>query len=218
VGRYGYVDALPNGSTISQFNSATLTNSVTHLLAGRWLVRLPGLGTLGPRTGSMQATAVNPTTGARCKVADWASNPSGQQVRVACFDSVGQPLDTRFALSYQHRRALYGAAQPPKSFGYVWDEPPLGPPTTNFNSVLGPGANTLTPAGTGLSMVTFTSIGVHPDTVQVTAFGNGSEFCGLNTPWGVSGGGDALVRDVNCFSNTGMPLNAGFFISYNSIV
>jgi hypothetical protein len=214
AGRYGYVDVLPTGTIISQFNSAGPANSVIHGFIGRWLVKLPGLGTPGPRAGSLQATAVNSTIGARCKVVNWASNLSDQQAKVFCFDSGGRPFDTRFTLSHQYHRSLYGAT-PPKPFGYLWNQPPPGPPATNFNSVLGPGANTLAPAGTGLSTVTFKGIGVQPDTVQVTAFGEGSQFCGLNAPWSV-GAGDAVVHDVNCFSNAGVPLNTGFLISYNA--
>jgi hypothetical protein len=97
----------------------------------------------------------------------------------------------------------------------VWNKPPTGPPSTNFNSVLGPGVNTIAPAGTGLSLVTYKGIGVAQDDVQVTAVGGKNEFCGLNTAWARIGG-TAVVRDVNCFTNTGAPINTGFFASYNS--
>src|SRR5262249_33740037 len=146
----------------------------------------------------------------RCKVANWASSPAGQQVKVFCFNSAGAPFDTRFHLTFQYQRSLYGAARPPKYFGYLWNKPPLGPPSTNFNSILGPGVNTILPAGVGLSLVTMKAIGFLPDDVQVTAFGGGSQFCGLNFPWTHSGT-TVFVRDVNCFTNAGVPINTGFF-------
>jgi len=214
-GRFGYVDAQPSGLLVSQYNSAGLANGVAHAAVGKWLVKLPGLSTPGPQDGSFQVTAVSPNVGARCKVANWASGAAGQQVKVFCFNSAGLPFDTRFHLTFQYKRSLYGAVRPPKNFGYLWNRPPVGPPSTNFNSVLGPGVNTLLPAGVGLSLVTFKAIGVTPDDVQVTAFGGGSQFCGLNTAWAHIGGG-AVVRDVNCFTNAGAPINTGFLISHSS--
>jgi hypothetical protein len=215
--RFGYVDVRPSGAIVSQYNSVGLVNSATHGVKGVWVVKFPGLTTPGPRAGGLQATAVNPQMGARCKVNNWASGASGQLVRVTCFDPAGAPLDTRFTLTFQYRRSLYGAALPPKSFGYVWNQPPQGPSLTNFNSVLGPGANTVVPGNSSLNVVTFKNIGVAPDDVQVTAFGGGSGFCGLNIAWKRIGTA-AVVRDVNCFTTTGTPAVAGFFVSYNSRV
>lgn len=215
AGRFGYVDTQASGVIVSQYNSAGAANAVSHTAVGQWLVKLPALATPGPQSGSFQATAVNPATGAHCKVANWASSTSGQLVKVWCFKAGGAFFDTRFHLTFQYQRALYGGAFPPKHFGYLWNRPPLGPPPTNFNSVLGPGANTLAPAGTGLSLLTYKAIGTAPDDVQVTAFGGKSEFCGLNTAWARISG-NAVVRDVNCFTSTGTPINTGFFASYNS--
>jgi len=217
AGRYGYVDSQPSGAIVSQYNSAGLANGVSHTAVGQWLVKLPGLGTPGPRDGSLQATGLNPNVGARCKIANWASSTSAQLVKVWCFNSAGAFFDTRFHLTYQYKRSLYGAALPPKHFGYLWNQPPVGGPSTNFNSVLGPGANSLAPAGTGLSLVTFKGLAATPDDVQVTAFGGKSEFCSLNNAW-VRSGGTVIERDVACFTNAGTPVNTGFFISYSSRV
>jgi hypothetical protein len=215
AGRFGYVDSTPSGGIVSQFNSSGAVNSVAHVGIGQWIVKLPGLGTPGPIDGSAQATAVNPSVPARCKVGKWASGPAGQQVLVLCFDATGAPFDTRFTMTYQYQRALYGPALPPKDFGYLFNVPPVGPPSTNFNSLTGPGTNTLTVAGVGLSLVRFPAIGVVPDDIQVTATGGTSDFCGLNTTWGHLGG-DTVVRDVNCFTNAGAPVNSGFLVSDNS--
>lgn len=218
-GPYGYVDSLPTGVLVSQYNATGAANVSAHLAVGQWQVKFPGLVTGGPVDGSLQATAVQAGTGARCKVATWSSLATGQNVIVMCFNSAGAPFDTRFTLSYQYKTALYGAAIPPKYFGYVWNQPPLGPPTTNFNSVLGLGANTIVVAGPGLWLVTFPRIGFAPDTVQVTAFDATSHFCGLNTFWAHIGPGpDTVVRDVNCFTNAGAPVATGFLVSASSVL
>jgi hypothetical protein len=216
-GPYGYVDAQPSGAIVSQYNSAGAGNVVTPLAVGQWKVKLPGLGTPGPNDGSWQATAVNAASPARCKIASWSSTPADQSANVFCFNSAGAAFNTRFTVSFQYRTSLYGAAIPPKYFGYLWNIPPLGPPTTNFNAVLGVGFNTISSAGVGLSLVQFPAIGFTPDTMQVTAYGPSSNFCGLNTIWAHSGT-TTVVRDVNCFTNAGTAVNTGFLISDNSIL
>ncbi|MGI5246739.1 hypothetical protein [Dactylosporangium sp. CA-139066] len=213
-GRFGYVDAQPTGALVSQFNSSGAVNSVTPVGVGAWLVKMPNLSTPGPVDGSLQATAVN-VAPARCKVAKWSSAPSGQQILVNCYGPGGAPLDTRFTLTYQYQQSLYGAGWPPKYFGYLWNAPPLGPASTNFNSVLGPAVNTLMPAGTGLSLVKFPQLAVTPATVQVTATGPASDFCNLIMPWMYSGT-DIIVRDVACYTNAGARIDSGFLISANS--
>jgi hypothetical protein len=219
AGPYGYVDSTAGGVLVSQYNSAGLGNTSTPGPVGQWTVSMPGVIAGGPLVGSWQATAVNSGVGAKCKVATWASTPNGQFARVWCFDSFGAPLNTRFTLTYQYRVSLYGAAFPPKYYGYFLNQPPAGPPPTNFNSVLGFGANTIMPAGLGLSLVTFPRIGFAQNTVQVTAFGANSDFCGLNTFWGNFGPGpDVVVRDVNCWTAGGAPVNSGFTVSANSIL
>ncbi|MEU0093504.1 hypothetical protein [Kribbella sp. NPDC006257] len=217
-GPYGYVDSAATGALISQFNSTGAANTSTPGGVGQWLVRFPGLVTGGPLDGSLQATAVNPQQGARCKVGSWASTGGGQDVKVLCFNAAGALLNTRFTLTYQYKVSLYGAAIPPKYFGYFLNQPPAGPPTTNFNSVLGLSANTILAAGTGLSMVTFPKIGFTQNTVQVTAYGANPNFCGLNTFWTNTTGPDLIVRDVNCFTNSGAAVNTGFTVSANSIL
>ncbi|HEY0166182.1 MAG TPA: hypothetical protein VGB75_03980 [Jatrophihabitans sp.] len=215
IGRFGYVDSQPSGALVSQYNSAGAGNTVSHTAVGQWLVKFPGLATPGPVDGSLQSTAVNPQTPARCKVAAWSSSLSGQTVKVSCFNAGGAPLDTQFTLTYQYQRSLYGAVAPPKYFGYLWNTPPLGPPSTDFNSQVGPGANTISSGGVGLSLVQFPMLAAPPDNVEVTAAGSGSEFCGLSGVWFHSGA-DVIVRNVNCFTNAGAAVNTGFLISANS--
>jgi hypothetical protein len=214
TGQFGYVFTDPSGFIVSEFNSAGAGNGVTPIGPGLWEVTLKGLATPGPVDGGIQVTAVSGGP-ARCKVAKWASSTSDQLVVVACFDASGLPLNTAFTLTYQYEVSLYGAVAPPKYFGYAWDVPPAGPPTTNFNSQVGLGLNAIVPAGPGLTLVVFPQLAVLPDNIQVTAFGSGPEYCGLLTSWTHSGT-DTVVRDVSCYDSAGNRTTTGFLISANS--
>jgi len=213
-GAFGYVNALPGGSLVSQYNSSGAGNSVAHVSTGVWQVKFPGLSTPGPIDGSLQATAISPVTvPARCKIFNWSSSPSGQFAQVNCYDPTGAPFDTQFDLTYQYQRALWGGYGPPKYFGYLWNQPVGGPASTNYNNPLGPGANSMSPGP--LASVKFYSLAVLPDDLQVTAAGQGSDFCGLDKPW-QHFGSDTVAQNVNCFTNAGAPIGSGFLISDNS--
>ncbi len=213
-GYFGYVNVLPSGALVSQYNSVGAPDTVTHPTTGNWSVNFAGLSTPGPIDGSLQATAVSPTSvPVHCKVMSWTSSGSGQNAQVTCFDAAGSLVDSQFTLTYQYQRALYGAFGPPKYFGYLWNQPVGGPVSTNYNNPLGPGANSMSP-GT-LATVKFPSLAVLPDDIQVTASGPTSDFCGLTNPW-THIGADTLARDVNCFTVTGAPSASGFLISDNS--
>ncbi|WP_214318195.1 hypothetical protein [Nonomuraea sediminis] len=202
---FGYVHYMP-GSIVTQFNSAGGINTVVPIAVNAWRVVLPGLGTPGPE-GGVQVTAADPQQPARCKVRAWPAAPvvaGAQTVEVVCHDALNGPLKTGWSLTYQRRRAIYGAAIPPKLFAYTFDNVPANPGPyapvpagINFNSV---GAvNTVQTAGTGLRLVTFPKVGTLPDNVQVTAYGPGPEYCNLLTVWTTSAS-MAYVRDVACYT------------------
>jgi hypothetical protein len=221
-GFYGYVHADPSATIVSEYNSALGSgNTVTATGGpGEYEVRFPALGTHGPNDGSLQVTAVNSGVGAHCEIAKWRSNFASQDVLVFCFDGTGAPLKTGFTLTYQLERSLFGPAFPPKFFGYVWNMPPLpapnpGPPTTNFNSQLGLGANALVSSGPGLTLVGFRALAQRPDTVQVSANGHSGEFCNLQAPWSYNGT-TVVVRNVACYTAAGARIDTGTFTSYNS--
>lgn len=213
-GPYGYVHTQPTGAIISQYNAVGAPNSVTPLGVGQWSVKFPGIGSGGPIDGSVQVTAAA-SVPTRCKARNWVSTGAQQEVIVFCFNAGGALVNSRFTVTYQQKTSLYGPAIPPKYFGYLWHVPGAGPATTNFNSVLGFGANTLISAGPGLSLVTFPQIGFLPLNVQVTAVGSNSNFCGMNFPWTVSAP-HLYVRDVNCFTNAGAAVSTGFTVTANS--
>ena len=215
AGTFGTVDTSAAGTLNSQYNSVGAVNSVVHSVTGLYQVRLPGLGTTAANEGSLQATAVNPNVAARCKILRWDTTPTAQIALVGCFVAAGALADHRFTLTYQNRQGVYGGFGPPRNFGYLWNAPPVGPLTTNFNPLAGYGANTLIPSGVGLSLVRFPLIAVRPDDVQVTAFGADRNYCGLQTIWS-SAPPDVIVRNVACFQPGGAPVNAGFFVAYAS--
>jgi len=220
-GHYGYVHSGPTGVIFSQYNSSMMPNSVVPMgPLGQYQVRLRGLGTTGPYDGSLQVTAANTNTGAHCEVARWDSSASGQDVIVFCVDGLGSPLNTSFTLSYQYQRSLFGPISPPRFFGYLWNQPPppaphVGPPSTNFNSQVGPGGNAAASSGPGLTLVGFRALAQRPDNVQVTPFGRAGGFCNLQAPWAYSGT-TVVVRNVACYTAGGARVDTGSFTSYNS--
>jgi hypothetical protein len=218
VSRYGYVDAKATGALVSQYNSAGGVNGVTHTGTGTWTVKMPGLGTPGPRAGGLQATAVNAELAAFCKVVNWLAAGADQQVAVACFNRGGGPLDTEFTLSYQYQRSLYGGAYPPKYFGYLANVPSMTPTSgpTNFNSVSGTASNLLVTAGLGQWEAIFPDLAPRPDNVQVTSAGVSVSFCDLTAPWQISGT-DTVVKTVGCYTVNGAPVSSDFLVSDNSI-
>ncbi|MFB6893426.1 hypothetical protein ACFCX4_29380 [Kitasatospora sp. NPDC056327] len=210
VGGYGYVYAAPTASIVTQYNSTGATNAVGYGGTGTWKVWLPGLGQASP-AGNIEVTAVNPSAGARCKVADWVPSASGQTVIVNCYNAGNVLFDTRWTLSYSEKRAVHGPAFPPNSYGYLWFNGGL-PPATNFNS--SGAVNTL--AGSVPYTVNLPGIAVPSDTAQVTAFGPGPDYCGLATPWNRSAGTVNLFPI--CFNASGSPIASRFFTAYSSAV
>jgi hypothetical protein len=210
---YGYVHF--RSGIVTQFNSSGGPITVTGAGLGSWVVRLAGLGSAG-LSGNVQVTAVDPLRPAKCKLANWTSLPSEQDLLVRCYDNLASPLDTGWNLSYQRGRAVTGTQ--PTAFGYTFDNNPLAigpyapvPPAVNFNSLAG--INTIRAAGLGLRLVVFPRIGVLPNTVLVTAFGPNPDFCNMLTIWG-TGGGQVLVRDVACYTAAGARQPQASLITY----
>jgi hypothetical protein len=182
-----------------------------------WTVRLPGLGPT-TRAGDVQVTAVNPAVAAKCELQQWTPMASGQSFIVRCYDATTNPLSTGWTLTYQLGRAVTGTK--PSFFGYSYDNQPATPgpyapvpPAVNFNSA---GAvNTLLRAGTGLRLASFPQIGQLPNTVLVTPVQAGPSFCNLNTLWGTAPP-NVTVRDVTCYTPTGVMANRQFMITYSS--
>jgi hypothetical protein len=211
TGGYGWVWGNATGSVAASYNSTGAANASGLGGTGLYKVFFPGLGS-STAAGNFQVTAVNPKA-ARCKVQQWFPGAGGQTVLVQCYDGMGSALNTAFTVTYHLKRTVFGAALPPKLYGYVEDTLGAIPAALNYNSVSA--VNTVVSAGTGLRMVTFKKIGLDPSHVQVTAFGKSSAFCNLLTPWAIISS-DAVVRDVACYTATGARINERSFVTYSS--
>jgi len=213
---FGYMH-YNGGGVVDQFNSAGAVNTVAGG-AGVWTVTLPGLAPTG-MAGNVQVTAVNPTQPARCKVGGWGVSGGAQMVQVRCHNATNVPLNTGWSLTYQRERAITGAAIPPKSFAYTFDNVPANPgpyaPLPAFVNYNSQGAtNTVQSSGLGQRLVTFPKVGILQDQVQVTAYGPGPEFCNLQTTWGTFGG-TAIVRNVVCY-DAGTRVDRASLVTYTS--
>lgn len=211
-GLYGYMHNNAACGIITNYTTVGFGTTCFHAGVGQYSIAFTGLGSAGPQDGGIQVTAINPAVAARCKVASWQSSANGQFFRIFCFNHLGAFADTAFTSTYQLKRTLYGPAFPPNRFGYIWNVPGAGPPSTNFNSVAG--ANGLG-AGPPVWTIKYYSLAPGlPANSQTTAFGTTPFFCGLHKPW-TPAGADIIVT-VNCFDNAGNPVNSGFINSYSS--
>ena len=213
-GLYGYMSNTAGCGLAASYNSVGAANTCVHAGVGVYSITFNGLASAGPQDGGIQVTAVNPGAAARCKPVSWTSGAS-QSFRIFCYNVAGVLTDNAFTATYQLKRSLYGPAFPPNRFGYIWNAPGAGPPTTNYNSIAG--AN-----GMGFGPPVWTikyynlNAAPQPGNSQATAFGPGPSFCGLHRPWFAAG--TDVVVSVNCFDNAGNPVNSGFTSSYSSRV
>jgi hypothetical protein len=109
---YGYVN--PAGNLVHSFNSTGAANAAARGAVGRYRVIVPGPVT-GPQ-GGIEVTAEHPNSPRRCKVDNWVPFAGGHAIYVNCYDQASALADSWFHISYQERRALYGAVAPPVNF------------------------------------------------------------------------------------------------------
>ncbi len=204
VTRYGYLGW--TGTAVSpSYNNQGGTNAVGPVSTGEWLVKMANLGS-ADLAGGIQVTAVNSSVGARCKVGAWKSDPDVQAIVVHCFNASSQPFDTAWTLTYQQGRDIFNRISP--LFGY--EAATALPPETNFNSVLGLGANSISPGPPDTFL--FPQIGKLRDHMQVTAFGDKEIYCQPIDLWGTAA--DVKVQ-IGCFDrNAGLVANQPSFATY----
>ena len=167
---------------------------------GVWHVVMPGLGGAGPQAGGIQVTTAT-AQHAHCKVRNWATRPSRQDITVICFSPAGAPADVRWNLTYQDARDITGRAT--GHLGYIWHTA-APPAATNFNSACGP-VNTVMAAPPGYK-VTFPCIDAPPDNVLVTPAGPDPDFCNISglPAWSAAGPG-VIVPSVDSTTSTACP-------------
>ncbi len=171
----------------------------------------------------MQVTPVDATAPAKCELGRWVSTAASQRFEVRCYHPGVTPFNAGWTISYQRGRSITGGGLPgsPKLYAYTINDMPLLPgpyspaAPVNFNSA--GGTNTITRAGTGLSLIQFPRVGVLPNAVLVTGHDVGAGFCNLLTLWATSPAVLLVtVRDVACYSAAGTPQSNESLISYTS--
>jgi hypothetical protein len=190
-----------------QSNSTGATNTITHDagVTGAYTVHLPNLGSA---SGTVLVTAYG-SSHDRCKVASWGPVGTRQDVHVRCFTVSGAPDDTTFTMSYTNK---VGAGN-----SFVWaDQPNTAQytPSSQYqaNSAGGTGTVIRNSAGNYRVLLPTSDIGVlfH---AQVTAYGTGPEYCGIQSlAWS---GQPSPHRDVSvrCFAPSGAVADARFTLT-----
>jgi hypothetical protein len=210
--RYGYLESTGGSGAVTQFDSAGGPITSTSAGPGLWHVVMPGLGGPAPQTGGIQVTPVG-TTPQHCKVRNWNTAATAENIYVMCFTPAGAPVNLPWNLTYQNRNDITGRT--PMNFGYIWHNVPPPPATTNFNSACG--ANIVSP-GPAPYKVTFPCIFAPPTNVLLSASGANHDFCSLTGPVAWSNAGTAVIVPlVRCFHVNGAASPAdGFFATYTS--
>jgi hypothetical protein len=203
---YASVQVSTPGAIIQQYNSTGGPVLVTPSPVGYYSIRFSGVGVAGVQAGNIQVTAVQPNAQSRrCKVVRWTTSGTDVVALVACFNPVtGALIDSDFVASFHRRRAV--TATTPTYFGYV-----ASPFTaqTNFNSLYGFGANSI-----GGMVIKYPDLHQKETHSQVTAYGDSSNYCGLEKLW-TDAGGTALVS-IACFTNAGVPVADRYLSTFTS--
>jgi hypothetical protein len=202
-------------SVVQFYNSTGNPVTVTPLgPPGQYLVRFALVGAKDEYAGNLQVTAVQPNAQPRrCKVAKWG--PVGYDVLayVFCYGANGLGVNSEFTASYHRERSVVGSFGPPKYIGYVWS---AGAGQTNFNYPSGGfGFNSIGAiAPAGRYLVKYPNMALNEDHSQVTAYGNGNNYCHLTQPWQTFW--PDIQVDVLCFDNFGNPMPHRFFNTFTN--
>jgi hypothetical protein len=190
--------------------SAPGDSTVTHLATGYWQVTFPNIAVSG---GTVHVTAYGGNH--HCNVGGWESSGADIHVYAHCFDG-DTPVDGKFSVLFYCDDPI---KSPVDADAYVWADSPLAAsytplPDYQFNSR---GAiNTITRSSTGEYQVRLPHMERDPSeidkggTVQVTAYGPGSQRCKVHN-WYPSGN-DILVN-VGCLRGAA-PADSLFTLSW----
>jgi hypothetical protein len=190
------------------FNSTGATNSFTHDGPGRYTATFPRMGQVG---GNVQVTPYNSLN--RCNIVWWSSGFSGgASTAVNCYNAAGTLTDTEFTVSFVGRWDGPGVVEG----GYVWAYDPSSSFYTatgsyTWNSTGQP--VTISRVSTGVYDVLFGGQSFNGGTVELSAYGGGTEYCKLDSIARI--GSDKRVR-VRCFSRTGTPVDTFYSLRLSS--
>lgn len=172
--------------------------------AGTYTVTFAGFGPTGLDSGNVIVTAQG-TGSEHCKLDEWGPDT----VYVRCFDSDGEPVDSRFTVLYTKR------VGPVADLFYVWandaEAAALYEPDPEHSYDPTGGAISAVRDGVGVYRVIFPGLDESTvaidGNVQISAYGSDSDTCrALGTT------GDAL--NVYCFDAAGAPADSRFSALY----
>jgi len=180
--------------------------TATRTGTGQYTLTWSGMADISDSGGNVNVTAYS-AVDHRCKVGAWGSD----FVNVDCFDSAGNPVDTRYTVIYRKPvmklwTRWFGAAvgSSPLSAQYT--------PLKYWNAVsMHPtlGGVEITRIGLGSYVVEFRGLGEAGDgggNVQVTSMESTGEYCNVVSWWAGS------TAEVRCYSATGDAADAHFSI------
>lgn len=193
-----------------EFNSTGGPVEVTRWAAGRYRVRFAGMGSSG---GVAHVQAYGSTSNI-CTVASWGHGID-VSVNVRCFDTDGDPADTRFVAHFTNRTV------PSDTFAYFWahDATAAGPyqpyPDYAYDSTGMP--TSIERTGPGTYRVYLNALSeLYPDAhndgqLQVTAYNSTAVHCGIR----VIGDENPTPLGVRCINSGGNPVDSRFVVSYS---
>lgn len=187
------------------YNSSgnSVANTVTQTGTGSYRVDFPGLG--AETGGNVQVTAYGGGSD-RCKVGNWYSSDGTLSATVYCHNTAGQLEDSPFTASYVRRPGTGAGA----TGGYLWADQPTADtytPSAAYQYNATGARNTITRSGVGQYMATFPGVSLSGGSVEVTAYGSGSEYCKV-----ASWGNDTVW--VNCFDSSGAPADTYYTLNF----
>ena len=187
----------------SNTSNPSAVNTITMLSTGSYRVDFPNLGLeIG---GNVQVTAYGGDS-TRCKVGGWSSGGGPVSAYVYCHDKNGVLTNSAFTASYVRKPGPSRSVQG----GYLWADQPSAASYTpsTYYQWNGTGArNTVTRNGVGNYQANFPGLNVNGGTVEVTAYGSGSEYCKVGY-WGNN------VVNVNCYNYAGAPVDTLFTLNF----
>ncbi|MCA9639368.1 MAG: hypothetical protein KC492_01710, partial [Myxococcales bacterium] len=190
------------------YNSSGGGINVTSSGTGLYNVTFAGLGSAG---GNVQVVAIG-TNNSRCKVGSWGASGSDEVVHVRCHTASGSLVNSPFVVRFARPDGGYdgngaylwsGWAAPPENTPFNVD------PTYSWNS--SGGTNRVVRLDDGLYQAFLPGLSGAGGSVEITAYGGGSEHCKVGG-WGALSG-ETFVN-VYCFSSTGAPANTNFTLNY----
>lgn len=209
-----YMMVEDNGTILSglHFNSDGRFSTVTRQ-GYTYAVRIPGLGS---GFGHVQVTAAD--HGSRCTTAGWYPSDGDEIVMVNCWERRGFTLkNAPFYLTYVNQQNTLGlpAGVPPDGHpsAYAWAERPTADeytPHALYRYSSSGYEPTAARGDVGRYLMTFTGVDLNNGNIQVTAYGDGSQFCVVNY-WSGSN------VQVQCYTYQGIPADTLYTIAFTGL-